>query len=652
MSASPQANPAPSLKRPSRVARVVAWFARLGRGVRNGVGPGAILDKELRVQGRRVGAYWVRLGFGLLMALVVGLTLANVVASRLDGNGSGTLASIEQLQRSGPIVLLSLAWMLFVGMSFAASIFSAPLICEERRAGTLATLLTTPLSAWQIVVGKACGALVQLLILGLMGLPVLMAVRVFGGISGEVVLASIAIIASATVGNCALGVLASTISPRQSAAIASSIVFTLLWYLAPPLVGLALTRLMITVPWSELAVLSPGSSMVFVSSQISGQPIPLTTGTPIWVLSSLVSLVVAGVAFGIATLRLRALMRQVAAGREGRSQATVAPTQREEASLEAVADLTPRERRRALRRAARRARASQAALARAGSRTVGDQPVLWRELRQPIATRRWLAWVSGIGIALVIGYAFYASGEGQVVAIVTSMIGLAASVLIVSGTAGGALGQEREARSWDTLLTTPLTAGQILTGKVAGAMVRLRYIWSFALATALIASLGWDIRPIVIFHLLATLASASFFAACVGLFFGSITKRSMVAIIASLASILGLWLVFPIMSAMCASMTIGGGDRLMTLVGLTNPFAMLAVALEGATDNGDQQYDLFDVGHLDTAAFTIALMVFCGVYVGLGLVLLLGARVSLAASTLRADAGDASQTKPGNIIAG
>jgi len=603
------------------------------------MGPGAILDKELRIQGRRVGTYWVRFGYGVVMAIFVGLTIVNVFTQSLYGGQTATLSTIEQLQRTGPIVLIALAWMQFIGTSLASAIFTSPLVCEERRAGTLGTLLTTPLTAWQIVVGKASGALVQLLILGLMGLPILLGVRVFGGISGELVVYTIAILAGTTIGNCALGILASTLAPRQSGAIASAILFTLLWYAGPPLIGAAIDAAGYTPPWTLLMMLSPGAGMVGLMARLEGEALFGPTPLPFWAMSFLCSLGVAIVAFLIATLRLRALMRQVGVGREGgggrqaqsSDQAVATSGDQLDPSTPAL-PMTRRERRMAKRRAI----ISQRAAARERSRTVGDQPVLWRELRQPLTTRRWVMWLGTMSMVAILAYAFAMARDGDMIAGTVSILGLLASIMMVSGTAGSALGQERESRSWETLLTTPLSAGQILMGKLAGVLVRLRMVWIFVIGSIIIAVVGWGTRPALVIHMAILLVSSSFFVACLGLYFGSITRRSMVAIMATMGTILGIWLVVPIAGAMCAGLAMGGNSKLMSLIAVTNPVAWAIVAMEGAqSGHWSPSYDVFDFGSLHTVGFTIALLVFAGVYAALGMALLTAAGNALAASTLR-----------------
>lgn len=649
--------PAPPI-RPTLRTRCLAWFARLGRSLAHGVGPGAILDKELRIQGRRVSTYWVRFAYGVLMALFVGLTLANVFTRTIGAQGGpATLSSIESLQTSGPTVLLALAWMQFIGTSLASAIFTSPLICEERRAGTLGTLLVTPLTAWQIVVGKACGALVQLLILGLMGLPVLLGVRVFGGISGELVVHTIAVLAGTTIGCCALGILASTLSQRQSGAVASAIVFTLMWYVGPPLVGAAIQAAGVTPPWATLLMFSPGAAMVELVARLEGHSVFGPTPIPIWAMMFLCALAVALMAFLLATFRLRSLMRQVAAGREAAPGKKTKGSPTDQAQSEPVDEapesgvpMTRRERRRAIRRA----RVSQLAGSRAKSRTVGDQPVLWRELRQPMATRRWVAWLSGFAATAVLAYTFWASDDGQMVSTVVAMIGLVISVMIVSGTAGSALGQERESRSWETLLSTPLSAGQILIGKLAGVLFRLRIIWLFVVGTIIISAVGWETEPILLLHMVMLLVTTSFFVGCVGLFFGSVTRRSMVAIVASLASILGIWLVLPVATMMCVGLSGRDGEEAASVVAATNPFAWAAVTIAGARDHSWREgysYTFFSWGELNALEFTFVLGVFCAIYVGLGAVLLTAARNALAASTLRAKPDEAA-IGPGNVIAG
>lgn len=658
----PQPHPTiPSLQRPSLSTRAAAWWARLGRSLLRGMGPGAILDKELRIQGRRVGTYWIRLGYGLVMAVFVGLTLANVFTQALASGQTATLATIESLQRSGPIVLLALAWTQFIGTSLAAAVFTSPLVCEERRAGTLATLLTTPLTAWQVVVGKASGALVQLMILGLMGLPVLLAIRVFGGISGELVIYTIFILAGATIGCCALGVLASTLSLRQSGAISLAILLTLVWYAGPPLIGAALQSAGIPAPWTSLLMFSPGAGMVGLVARLEGQSLFGPTPLPFWAMNFLASLAIATLAFLTATFRLRAIMRQVGAGRERpararrKSAAISNPDQPADAPDSEIPNantppLTPRQQRKANQLANRRARMSRAAAARTGSRTVSDHPILWRELRQPMTSRRWLTWFGAIAITTLIAWAFWVARDGETVAGFVAVLGLVASIVIISGTAGSALGQERESRSWETLLSTPISITQILLGKLVGVLVRLRLIWILILATLLIACIGSGLRAAVIVHVAILLLSTSFFVAALGLFFGTITKRSMVAIMATMGSLLCIWLIIPVAGLMCAGLTMRGNETLASVVGVTNPVAWAVLAIDGArSSRWTSSYSLFSFGSLNAFEFTLVLSIFASVYIAMGLALLAMARSAMAMATLRTHISPPLTSHPGFI---
>src|SRR5262249_8513545 len=70
----------------------------------------------------------------------------------------------------------------FFLLLIATPAITAGAVTDEKKSGTLQYLLTTDLTAWQILAGKLLGGTAQVAVLALTGLPVLCFIGVFGGL--------------------------------------------------------------------------------------------------------------------------------------------------------------------------------------------------------------------------------------------------------------------------------------------------------------------------------------------------------------------------------------------------------------------------------------------------------------------------------------
>jgi hypothetical protein len=116
------------------------------------------------------------------------------------------------------------------------------------------------------------------------------------------------------------------------------------------------------------------------------------------------------------------------------------------------------------------------------TREVSDRPVLWREVRQPLfGSRLRLIIVSVLAfVGLAFTYYWAGTSEGEFsfrVAFANeglhgalSVIGAIAVMLQPVFMTAGAIANEREARTWEVLLTTPLPARSIMLGKLIGTL--------------------------------------------------------------------------------------------------------------------------------------------------------------------------------------
>jgi ABC-type transport system involved in multi-copper enzyme maturation permease subunit len=107
-----------------------------------------------------------------------------------DISRGDSISRIEQMSRSGMIIVAVTAWFQFLALQLVAIVLMSTAISEEIHHGTLGTLMTTPITGLQIVGGKLASRLWHLVVLLAISLPVLTLVRIFGGVSWTFVVSS------------------------------------------------------------------------------------------------------------------------------------------------------------------------------------------------------------------------------------------------------------------------------------------------------------------------------------------------------------------------------------------------------------------------------------------------------------------------------
>ncbi|MCL2700222.1 MAG: ABC transporter permease [Phycisphaerae bacterium] len=152
---------------------------------RGGASLRGVLLKELLVVSRRGRSYVLRAAY--LVAL--GVYVVGVYLSLVSGDGVSSYDSYQMAQL-GKTVTAYIVFFQLAGATLVAVALASTALHEEIRRRTLTALLVTPLSDWQIVVGKLLGRLMPLLTLVLLILPLLGVVRVFGGVEFTYLLAA------------------------------------------------------------------------------------------------------------------------------------------------------------------------------------------------------------------------------------------------------------------------------------------------------------------------------------------------------------------------------------------------------------------------------------------------------------------------------
>ncbi len=590
-SATPAAPPTPPR------ASLGLTLARLARLFRPGAFPGPVFTKEIRVSGRRAGIYWIR---GLSALALFGLSGLVYLATFESWGGSA--ASLQNLQTVAPAVTIAIMWFQFIVMTLVAAASAAPMICDEKRSGSLAALLTTPLTAPQILLGKVGAMLANLVVLGMIPLPLLLAARMFGGTPAEVIAAAASLTFSSALLGAMLGLYHSAGSSRATGAAGKAMAAWALLQFGVPLLILTINSYtFIRIPDAWAARTSGPIALVAVQWLLIGGPGPFAAAaSELWISATLWMLALSVILFVGASIRLRRVMSDDA------SPASAPATQ----TTPLAPGQTP---------------AAKAPPPRALSREVSDNPVVWREVRQRSfrgRVSRWLLLVIvPVGAVLLAAMGFVDSDAYFFTGV--AALSLATMLLAAIGAASGLTG-EKESRTLDVLLATPLSARDIILGKVLGAARRVMLLPLIAsIAIGLIGLISGRASPLLTVHLLLMYTGVVLAASGTGMVFSVLCGRTAVAMALNLGLCLSAWAFLPVLIIILLAISSGpGAESVMSVVGLTNPVAMPMLAANGAVDSDGflaGRYELFNFGDVGPIGFTVVSFFFGLGYATIGL---------------------------------
>jgi ABC-type transport system involved in multi-copper enzyme maturation permease subunit len=201
-------------------APVVPEAPRLSTFARVAGGIVAIGVKELRgrMRGRRA---FVIVTIYLMLLAVFALMVERIIEAQFSsGFGSSSAfasAAIGQGIFAATLMLMTLQ------VAFLAPSSTAGAISLEREKQTLELLVTTPISAFAIVVGKLLSALIYVFLLIAASIPLMAAVFVFGGVGPEDIVKGYIVLIVAAISLGSFGILCSSVVKRTTAATAITI---------------------------------------------------------------------------------------------------------------------------------------------------------------------------------------------------------------------------------------------------------------------------------------------------------------------------------------------------------------------------------------------------------------------------------------------
>ncbi len=586
---------------------------------------GPIFEKELVVSSRRRRNYVLRFAYvALLSFLVLMVWIPNISMS------SSLAYQTARMSVAGLWIVTTICFYQFIMTQFTAVIMLSTAISDEIYHKTLGLLMTTPITSFQIVMGKLLSKLLQMLLLIGISFPLLVILRVFGGVPWSYILSSFCITITASLFAGAL-TLYFSIRGRYAYAVILKSIFTLaMLYLFIPMI---MIFLMVLITQST----GPSSAMklMYVISlfnpffQMYGATVSLfmgrifgTFGAALspwtWHCLTLLGLTILLVARSVTIVRRVARSQavgefEIGSRRRIKKKKHEAVLKPEEGRYFSDSEIKP----------------------------VKGSPIVWKELRVPFIRGGRRSSKIALGFSLAALFLCYllnhitdaldseATHFGY--ALVFVLLGLITNIVLSATTITG----EKESGSWPILLTTPLDNWQIIIGKAIGVFRRCLPIWLFLAGHLILFTLVKYIHPIAIFQMVLVVAGSMFFLGCSGLYFSSLMKRTTSAVVANLGFVAFLWFVMPIFLSFMMQITRSTPEWMNAYLS-ANPAVQTGVVMIACSGSGNAGSSVLNLqyrwpleGSENFIRATIIIFVVAVCYTVFGLLMLYRARVRL-----------------------
>ncbi len=522
---------------------------------------GPIFDKEMRVSSRRRRNYVLRFLYVGLFTLLLGLIWAEVVPYH-----STSAYQSSRMARAGQAIVGTILWFEFIAAQVIAIVMLSTSISDEIYHRTLGVLMTTPISSFQIVVGKLLSKLLQLVLLLAMSLPLLAIVRVFGGVSWDIVVGGLCVVLATSLFVGSLSLFFSIFTRRAYSVILTTIATIGLLFAVLPLLVVFLAYYPDKSPtmtfWRGLAYTNPYFIMgKLTESLYSTQNVGLTN----WQAHCCV---LAGAAILLSFLSV-ILVRKTAL-RQATGQTGLW-----------------------LRRGARRPEANTAC---GRVRRVVGPPVLWKECRVSLLgkhkTMTVLTWVAVLGLLGFTYWLFNREGvlDHDDIHIMYIVLFFMVGLLFTTVLPATCIASEKESQTWTLLLTTSISQRSILAGKFGGIVRRCAPVWTLLFGHVLAFTAVGYVHPLAILHLGLIVAWVLVFLSCTGLYFSARFKHTTTAVIANMGLAATLWAIMPLILVIIA--VIGHDDDAFGAYIDMNPVVQAGVvAAATARKGGVGDYD-------------------------------------------------------------
>jgi ABC-type transport system involved in multi-copper enzyme maturation permease subunit len=395
--------------------------------------------------------------------------------------------------------------------------FAAGGFAEEKEKQTLEMLLATPLKAREIVWGKLLGSLQGAILLILCSAPVVFAIILMGGVSPLEVIAVVAVLIAAAAVIASVSLLCSTVSVRGFYATAISY-FMLVCFWGGTHVGVYMVAVLLpVVPWTGGAGHAGAEAVRWVTSAVD----------PTWALDSIMHYGPwPAAAFVVCALLGSAAFAVLSTWRVARMQPAAPSAAR---GTRVYRWLTSRPK-------PRRGQGEYRWLADMVSNAVMAKDLRGRIVSSADTIVR--CSYAGVIISELIIPAYFDPGPAA---------GIICFWMIAFALLGGVLGataiaSEHERQTFELMRAAPLTAAEIVTGKIGAALVKMQLVIVLSLPAAFFAVACGALRPTAIVVHLAGAEVWAVAGVCVGVFWSALLRKVSQAVVATVLSGAGVLL--------------------------------------------------------------------------------------------------------------
>ena len=410
-----------------------------------------ILVRVVYGASRRTRHLWLRVFY---LAALLGVVLASLLFSTQQAG-----SSLAELAKAASQTFKYASMAQLALMCFLAPVFTASAITQERDAQTFNILLSTPLSNAQIVLGSLISRLYFVIVLLIAGLPIFLSTMVYGGVAVSQIAESFALSGSTAILTGALAIFIAMIGVGTRRTIFSFYLVIALYLLSVYLLGLWdrtwLEQSPPNVAGQRMSWLTPVHPFLALDVALHRVHAPSLAGLGEYPAAARFALAYPAATYVAWTTISALALTSFSVVFVRRGAKTGEPT--------LLGNLLDRLR---LRRTADRRRPP---------RSVWNNPVAWREAKTRAGSGgplRWALITAGfVGPALLFYYYRTGAFAAQQVSIWLSamiLIQFALALIVATNTASTALTREKESKTLDLLLTTPLTSKYILWGKLRG----------------------------------------------------------------------------------------------------------------------------------------------------------------------------------------
>jgi ABC-type transport system involved in multi-copper enzyme maturation permease subunit len=567
---------------------------------------GPIFDKELRVSSRRRRNYVLRFAYIALLTAFLALVWIEAM-----GQSGSAVYRISRMAEAGKYIIFYIVWFQYCATQFLAVILLSNSISDEIYHRTLGLLMTTPISSFQIVMGKLFSKLLQLVLLMAISLPLLAIVRVMGGVPWNYLISSLCITLTTVILVSSLSLFFSIFSRRTYIVIIVTIITLCAIFALLPLGLYAVWDITnSTIPeksvFTAIFLPNPYCSM-FINTIVMVEPRSAAAITFYsWPLHCGIILAASALLLFVSVVIVRKVaLRQTTGQLEGWGG------------------------KRRSRRAAKEAGTNGQVSAGAIRRVVGP-PIIWKELRSPLFRHHKIRTCIFAFISLILLSGTYylcvkarvLDDEGTHAAYAVIFLGVGMLFTIVLPATS--ITAEIESRSWPVLLVTPLNDKDILIGKLIGALRRCFPAWLLLFGHIIAFSLIGLIHPLAIVQTGILVTWIAIFLSGSGLYFSSRFKRTTTAVLMNFALVATIWAILPLLMGIVASINspfTRDAHELVEAYIDTNPFVHMGnIMIATAGGKSDKTGSYYWPGHgtLNAAKSTIWMSVCMVGYILIG----------------------------------